>query len=65
MPGRRNRIVLNPLMHKGGVHQRSSSAGRRIENELLETAMDEWLDDELELDSGSNKKHDSKLDECD
>jgi len=46
MPGRRNRIALNPIMRKGGAHQRSRSANRRIENELLDAAMEDWYEDD-------------------
>lgn len=50
MPGRRNTIAMNPLLRKGGVHQRSRTASRRNENRNLEDILDEWLEESSETD---------------
>ncbi len=52
MPGRRNRVAMNPLLRKGGVHQRSRSAERGNRHQHLQQMVDEWyIDDELGRES--------------
>ena len=49
MPGRRNRVALNPLLRKGGAHQRSRSAHRSEQQEDLRKQLEDWLtDDKIE-----------------
>lgn len=48
MPRYRNRIALNPLLRKGGVHRTSSTAQRRDLKNNLESLVDEWEDEIIE-----------------
>lgn len=51
MPGRRNRVAMNPLLRKGGVHQRSRSAERGNQHQHLNQLVDEWFTDvDMEVD---------------
>lgn len=52
MPGRRNRIAMNPLLRKGGAHQASKTAQRRDDDAELEELLYEWYE--------SNNQHRSE-----
>ena len=59
MPGRRNRIALNPLLRKGGVHQRTRSADRQQDRQQLESMLDEWreLEDEDDFETSNQVEY--------
>ena len=45
MPGHRNRIAMNPLLRKGGVHQRSQSSARQNNRHTLGAEIEDWYSD--------------------
>ncbi len=42
----RNHVVHNPLLRKGGVHQKSRSSQRSSSRRKLNSYLDEWYEDE-------------------
>ena len=64
MPGRRNRVALNPLLRKGGVHQQGKTAQRRNENAELNLLLDEWYESEIK-DTPDQKRDSLTPDESD
>ena len=42
MPGRRNTVAMNPLLRKGGAHERSGSAARRGARKDLQALVGDW-----------------------
>ena len=41
----RNPVANSPLLRKGGVHQRPRSGQRQLDRQVLNDALDEWLDE--------------------
>ena len=54
MPG--NPIARNPLLRKGGAHQRARSSERQIYGSILRSAVDEWLKDYAERSRSRSKR---------
>ena len=46
----RNHVAQNPLLRKGGVHQKGRSAERRGHRDAVEDGVGEWLE-EVEEDT--------------
>jgi hypothetical protein len=42
---RGNPVAQNPLLRKGGVHQKSRSAERRGDRKVVEDGVGEWWED--------------------
>ena len=42
---RRNPLALNPLMHKGGVHEKSNKAKRQAEKRKTQRQIDDSADE--------------------
>ena len=54
MPG--NPIARNPLLRKGGAHQRGRSGERQIYGGILRSAVDEWFRDYAERSGNRSKR---------
>ena len=50
---RGNPVAQNPLLRKGGPHQKSRSAKRRGQRQALATELEEWRE-ELEYDDNGS-----------
>ncbi len=50
----RNHVAQNPLLRKGGAHQKSRSSQRSTNRRKLNSYLDEWYEDE------HNEKSDNK-----
>ena len=63
MPGRnRNRIAMNPLLRKGGAHERSRSTARRDARQHLDELLEDWLiENGNALESSEEPDQDGKL----
>ncbi|THB72970.1 MAG: hypothetical protein D6B28_04380 [Gammaproteobacteria bacterium] len=57
----RNIIALNPLLKKGGAHQKGKSSQRANSRQKLNSYLDEWYEEQTKGEKRKEESNDSSF----